>query len=53
MQAEENEMTLCPIALAVGCRRCFAFSFCPVKSLIGDQSADPKTPPKGPSSKTP
>jgi hypothetical protein len=29
-------MVLCPIALAVGCRRCPAFSVCPVKSVIGD-----------------
>ena len=30
-------MTLCPIALAVGCKKCPIFSFCPVKSVIGDQ----------------
>ncbi len=29
-------MTLCPIALAVGCKKCPIFSICPVKSLIGD-----------------
>jgi hypothetical protein len=29
-------MTLCPIALAVGCKRCLAFSVCPVKGVIGD-----------------
>jgi hypothetical protein len=29
-------MTLCPIALAVGCQKCFAFTVCPVKSVIGD-----------------
>lgn len=29
-------MTLCPIALAVGCRRCAIVSFCPVKTVIGD-----------------
>ena len=29
-------MTLCPIALAVGCKKCPAFSFCPVKGVIGD-----------------
>jgi hypothetical protein len=32
----ENIMVLCPIALAVGCKRCPAFSVCPVKSVIGD-----------------
>jgi hypothetical protein len=29
-------MTLCPIALAVGCRKCPAFKVCPVKGIIGD-----------------
>ena len=30
-------MTLCPIALVVGCRKCPAFTVCPLKSVIGDQ----------------
>jgi hypothetical protein len=29
-------MTLCPIAIAVGCKKCPAFNICPVKSVIGD-----------------
>ncbi|MCL4761539.1 MAG: hypothetical protein KJ018_07100 [Burkholderiales bacterium] len=29
-------MTVCPIALAVGCARCPAFRVCPLKSVIGD-----------------
>ena len=29
-------MVLCPVALAVGCRKCPIFSVCPVKSVIGD-----------------
>jgi|KBSMisStaDraftv2_1062788.scaffolds.fasta_scaffold10542_5 hypothetical protein len=29
-------MVLCPIAIAVGCKRCPVFSACPVKSVIGD-----------------
>ena len=29
-------MTLCPIALVAGCKKCPAFSVCPVKSVIGD-----------------
>ncbi len=33
-------MTLCPIALAVGCRRCPAFPVCPLKSVIGDHKPD-------------
>lgn len=30
-------MTLCPIALVAGCRKCPAFSVCPLKSIIGDR----------------
>ncbi len=29
-------MTLCPVALAVGCRKCPVFNVCPLKSVIGD-----------------
>jgi hypothetical protein len=29
-------MTLCPIAIAVGCKKCPAFSVCPLKTVIGD-----------------
>ena len=29
-------MTLCPIALAVGCQKCPAYKICPVKTIIGD-----------------
>lgn len=29
-------MTLCPIAIAVGCQKCPVFKICPVKTLIGD-----------------
>ncbi|HEX4475948.1 MAG TPA: hypothetical protein VH142_12775 [Polyangiaceae bacterium] len=46
-------MTLCPIALAVGCKKCPAFSVCPLKTVLGDQKAEapndstsPTTPPK-------
>ena len=31
-------MTLCPVALAVGCRKCPVFAVCPVKGVIGDQA---------------
>jgi hypothetical protein len=30
-------MTVCPIAIAVGCKKCPAFSICPVKTVLGDQ----------------
>lgn len=39
-------MTLCPIALAVGCKKCPAFSFCPLKTVIGDQQEEGKPAPK-------
>ena len=41
-------MTLCPVALAVGCKKCPAFSFCPLKTVIGDQpkETDKPAPPK-------
>ncbi len=30
-------MTLCPIAIVAGCKKCPAFSVCPLKGVIGDQ----------------
>ena len=30
-------MTICPIALLVGCKKCPAFSFCPLTTVLGDQ----------------
>ena len=30
-------MTICPIAIAVGCKKCFAFKFCPLTTVLGDQ----------------
>ena len=46
-------MTLCPIALVVGCKKCPAFAVCPLKSVIGDykksddeqKTSDEKNPP--------
>lgn len=29
-------MTLCPIAVVAGCKKCPAFSICPLKTVIGD-----------------
>jgi len=37
-------MVLCPIAIAVGCRKCPIFKVCPVKSVIGDYKPDEDTP---------
>jgi len=33
-------MTLCPIALTASCRKCPAFSVCPLKGVIGDHKPD-------------
>ena len=29
-------MTICPVAVAVGCKKCPLFKVCPVKGVIGD-----------------
>jgi len=39
-------MTLCPIALAVGCKKCPAFTVCPLKGVIGDYKKPHETQPK-------
>jgi len=38
-------MTLCPVAIAVGCRKCPVVSVCPLKTVIGDykNTGKPKT----------
>lgn len=36
-------MTLCPIALAVGCKKCPVFNICPAKSIIGDYKKEEET----------
>ena len=35
-----NAMTICPIALVVGCKKCPAFAFCPLTNLLGDQQLE-------------
>ena len=42
-------MTLCPVALAVGCEKCPMFKICPLKTVLGDQkkqNEEKKDPPK-------
>jgi hypothetical protein len=34
-------MRLCPVAIAIGCRKCPILSICPAKGLIGDYRPDP------------
>lgn len=38
-------MILCPIAVAVGCHKCPAFSICPLKSVLGDQDKPAQSKP--------
>ncbi len=33
-------MTLCPVAITVGCKKCPIFAVCPLKGVIGDQKTD-------------
>jgi hypothetical protein len=35
-------MVLCPVAIAVGCRKCPIFKVCPAKGIIGDYKPDPE-----------
>jgi hypothetical protein len=45
-------MVLCPVAIAVGCRKCPIFSVCPVKSVIGDYKKPEAEDPRPPASPT-
>jgi hypothetical protein len=40
-------MTLCPVALAAGCKKCAIFSMCPLKGVIGDYRKDSGDASKG------
>ena len=44
-------MTLCPIAIAVGCKKCPVFAVCPVKGVIGDYMKDDPPPKRAASGK--
>jgi hypothetical protein len=33
-------MTICPVAIAVGCKKCPIVAICPVRSVIGDYKKD-------------
>jgi hypothetical protein len=39
-------MVLCPVAIAVGCKKCPIFGICPVKGVIGDYKSESDTPAK-------
>lgn len=36
---EEIFMVICPVAIAVGCKKCPIFKICPATRIIGDQKA--------------
>lgn len=36
-------MTLCPIAIVASCKKCPAFSVCPLKGVIGDYRKQEET----------
>jgi hypothetical protein len=44
--AQEENMTLCPIAVVAGCQKCPAFKVCPLKGVLGDQGKKPEPPAK-------
>lgn len=47
-------MTICPIAIVAGCRKCPAFTICPLKTVLGDAAtADSDAPPKSPAKPEP
>ena len=37
-------MTICPIALGIGCEKCPAFKFCPLTYVLGDQQEEESFP---------
>jgi hypothetical protein len=34
-------MTICPLAIATGCKKCPIFNLCPAKEIIGDFKKEP------------
>jgi hypothetical protein len=45
-------MTLCPGAIAIGCKKCPVVGFCPLKSVIGDYKPEAAAQDKPPADKT-
>ena len=41
-QRRRSAMTLCPIAIVASCKKCPAFSVCPLKTVIGDYMQEKK-----------
>jgi hypothetical protein len=51
MESRRNEMTLCPIALVAGCKKCPVFAVCSLKGVIGDYKKEETTETKPPADK--
>lgn len=54
--SRRNNMTLCPIALAITCEKCMIFKPCPLKGIVGDykkEEAQKETPPENKSDEPP
>ena len=45
-------MTICPVAIAVGCPKCPVFKVCPAKTTLGNYDPDEKTDVKAPQDKS-
>jgi len=44
--SEERIMTLCPVAIVAGCKKCPVFGVCPLKGVIGDHVPEKLPPPE-------
>ena len=53
IEERRGEMTLCPIALVAGCKKCPAFTVCPLKGVIGDYKKPDETQTKQPPENAP
>jgi hypothetical protein len=38
-------MKICPVAIAVGCKKCPVFNVCPAKGIIGDYKVEAQAKP--------
>jgi len=39
-------MTICPIAIVAGCKKCPAFRICPLKTTLGDHRPEARQAPE-------
>lgn len=46
-------MTVCPIAIVAGCKKCPAYSVCPLKGVLGDYKKEETAPQKPAQKKKP